>query len=204
MFCDAGPGRSSRDCTVRWTSCGHAACSTTSRRPAMDDLGPRVAALLDRAADGEIGDAPVNDIVRRGSRRRRMRTAVLTTSAAVATAAVVSTVALMTTSSGGDHSPARPGPTATTSRPPLPPTTGIAATAVAHGRWTNIAPAPIKLCAQTSVAWTGSVIVVVSLNDAVDCASAAAAYDPRRDRWHRLDAPPPGIGGQVVLVPAGG
>jgi hypothetical protein len=133
-----------------------------------------------------------------------MRTAVLTTSAAVATAAVVSTVALVTTSSGGDHSPARPGPTATTSRPPLPATTGIAATALAHGRWTNIAPAPIKLCGQTSVAWTGSVIVVVSLNHAVNCASAAAAYDPRRDRWHRLDAPPPGIGGQIVFVPAAG
>lgn len=171
----------------------------------MADLDPRVTALLERAADGPVGDPAVEDIVRRGARRRRLRSTALTATAAVATAAVVSTVAIVATSSSDRRSqPARPGPSATT---PGPISTnglaGVTAPELAHGTWTNIPAAPVKLCGQTSVVWTGSVVVTITGEDTVTCASGAAAYDPKANRWHRLDAPPPGINGQLVLVSAG-
>jgi hypothetical protein len=65
---------------------------------------------------------------------------------------------------------------------------GPSALQLARGRWFPVPAAPVRLCHPQS-AWDGHNLVVIEPGWP-HCAPAAAAYDPRTNRWTAL-APPP-------------
>lgn len=182
----------------------------------MADLDRELFALLDRAAEGGVGPAPVHDIVRRGRLRRRHRRQAL--AIGVATAGVLVAGISAGVVLGGDgngraapvlHSPV---PTSSFSPHPAAAPTGATAQQIAHGTWVNLPAAPMPLCPGAASAWTGRELLVVSDED--DCSIrpghsgtghtgtgvAAAAYDPATQQWRRLPPPPSAVNETLTAV----
>jgi hypothetical protein len=79
---------------------------------------------------------------------------------------------------------------------------GPSAEQLAHGHWLRIPAAPIRICDAQSV-WDGRDLVTVEAGFP-PCAPAAAAYDPRTNRWARIAAPPETVGPAPVIAWGGG
>lgn len=169
----------------------------------MTDPHRTVSALLDRAAATDVSDPPIDELIRRGDESRRRRTAALATGAAASTAAVLTAVLLLVPGSSGTPTPPADGtPTgATTTTSPSRENDGLpespTAQQLADGHWVAIAKAPIPLCAGSATAWAEDLLYVVS-DTSSGCTSsagytqrgvAAAAYDPRHNRWEALPSP---------------
>lgn len=155
------------------------------------DLNRAMVALLDRAADGDVADPPVADLLHRGARaraRRRLAAAGGVAAVAAATAGIlVATLVLPSGSRAPAPRPAQPQPRPTTALP-----AGPTATQWAHGSWHDIAKAPINTCSAADAAWGGGYLMVVAQNCeqlGVTVGTTAALYDPRHDEWTKLPAP---------------
>ena len=158
------------------------------------DLRRAVVALLDRAADGDVADPPVAELLHRGAKaraRRRFTAGAAVAAVAAATAGILIATLVLPAGSGGRPGrlgqPPAPAPTATT----LP--GGPTAAQWAHGSWHSIATAPINTCSAADAAWGGGYLMVVAQNCeqiGVTTGATAALYDPRHDAWTELPAPP--------------
>jgi hypothetical protein len=151
--------------------------------------------LLDRAAEGPVGPAPIAELVGRGARRRRtwQITGVGLTAAVTAAVIVIVTGVVGNTTPAPNRGPT-PGqtPTGQTGR-------GVTATQIAHGTWQNLPAPPIKSCGSQSVTSTGNVVILVVSQDSARCPNAAAAYDARTNDWTKLSPPPASLRGQLTF-----
>lgn len=146
--------------------------------------------LLDRAADGPIGPAPIAELVGRGARRRRSWQATgIGLSAAVTAAVIIAVVGIVSESAPASHH--RPRPYGTTA-------IGATAAQIAEGSWAEVPAPPIKPCGARSVTSNGNRVILVVSEGAPRCPSAAAAYDASTNRWAKLASPPAGLRGQLT------
>ena len=78
------------------------------------------------------------------------------------------------------------------------PAKGPSAEQLAHGHWVAMPAAPFRLCDPVS-AWDGHALVVVEPGVRASgwCPARAAAYDPRKNSWRSISAPPDVVGHQV-------
>lgn len=79
---------------------------------------------------------------------------------------------------------------------------GPSAAQLTRGQWFAMAVPPIRLC-QPAAVWDGRALIVVESGGA-PCHPAAAAYDPRANRWVGVAAPPRAIGLNPIFAWGGG
>lgn len=163
----------------------------------MDESSRRDALQRGTEPDAPTGQL-ASDSLRSGVRFRR-RGLVLGAAISAAAVAAISLVAVALTSA-----PGRLPTTVTAMALPAP---GPSARQLAHGKWVPMPPAPLKMCGDLAV-WDGRELVVIE-GPFGGYPLAAAAYDPRANRWTTIPSPPilkhqwavaAFGGGRIVLV----
>lgn len=158
-------------------------------------MSEHVRALLDRAAEGPIGDPPVAALVDRAARRQRMRrSAIVVVSAGLTAAVIVAIIGLVGHGQTVNNRPVLPSP----AQPP-----GATVSQLVHGTWHAIPEPPTPLCQTGSVAIsTGPAVLAVNTWDKGICQGAAEVYSPRTNRWRELDRPPVAVRGYPSMARA--
>jgi hypothetical protein len=161
----------------------------------MTDPDDAVYVLLDQAAGGAVGGAPVDAILAAGRRRRHDRRALQVGAAVVAVALVVAGALTV----AGHTGAATKQPGAPVTVKPVP---GPTAQQLAAGRWVKMPAAPVHLCNPQAV-WDGRDLVVFE-GPFNKCPAVAATYDPRANTWTKIAPPPASVGTDPAAAWGGG